>query len=264
MRTEDHTFVICAFKESPYLEECIKSLKEQTIQSKIVMITSTPNNFINGMAKRYNIPLLVNTASSGIAQDWNFAYEQSYSKYITLVHQDDYYMPEYLQTVMAQLKNRKKPLIFFCNYGEIRNEEKIVNSKLLKIKRLMLFPLTIRLLQRCKWVRRRILSFGNPICCPSVTYCKDRLPQPIFSVGYKSNIDWQAWDMISKLNGEFIYCTQLLVFHRIHRASTTSELMEQNMRWKEDYQMFCQFWPKSVAKLLVHIYRNSEKSNNIN
>ena len=76
MRTEDHTFVICAFKESPYLEECIKSLKEQTIQSKIVMITSTPNNFINGMAKRYNIPLLVNTASSGIAQDWNFAYER--------------------------------------------------------------------------------------------------------------------------------------------------------------------------------------------
>lgn len=26
---EKHTFVICAYKESAYLEECVKSLKEQ-------------------------------------------------------------------------------------------------------------------------------------------------------------------------------------------------------------------------------------------
>ena len=28
-----HTFVICAYKESPYLEECIKSLKHQKTKS---------------------------------------------------------------------------------------------------------------------------------------------------------------------------------------------------------------------------------------
>ena len=43
---EKHTFVICAYKESAYLEECVKSLKEQKKESNIIMVTSTPNNYI--------------------------------------------------------------------------------------------------------------------------------------------------------------------------------------------------------------------------
>ena len=41
---EKHTFVICAYKESAYLEECVKSLKEQKKESNIIMVTSTPND----------------------------------------------------------------------------------------------------------------------------------------------------------------------------------------------------------------------------
>ena len=33
---EKHTFVICAYKESAYLEECVKSLKEQKKESNIM------------------------------------------------------------------------------------------------------------------------------------------------------------------------------------------------------------------------------------
>ncbi len=38
----EHTFVICAYRESPYLEECIQSLRGQTVASEILMVTSTP------------------------------------------------------------------------------------------------------------------------------------------------------------------------------------------------------------------------------
>ena len=38
---KNHTFVICAYKESKYLEECIKSLINQTVKSNIIMTTST-------------------------------------------------------------------------------------------------------------------------------------------------------------------------------------------------------------------------------
>ena len=51
MRT-DHTFAICAYKESEYLEECIKSIKKQSLKSNIIMVTSTPNDFIKNMAKK--------------------------------------------------------------------------------------------------------------------------------------------------------------------------------------------------------------------
>ena len=46
-----HTFVICAYKESPYLEECIKSLKKQTLKSEIIISTSTPNDLIKKLAE---------------------------------------------------------------------------------------------------------------------------------------------------------------------------------------------------------------------
>ena len=45
----DHTFVICAYKESPFLEDCILSLKKQSIRSHIILVTSTPNTLIQDM-----------------------------------------------------------------------------------------------------------------------------------------------------------------------------------------------------------------------
>ena len=72
-KRNDHTFAICAYKESPYLEECILSLKNQTVKSNIIMATSTPNEWIQGLAEKYEIPLYINTGEGGIAQDWNFA-----------------------------------------------------------------------------------------------------------------------------------------------------------------------------------------------
>ena len=64
---KQHTFVICAYKESPYLEECILSLKNQTQESRILMITSTPNAHITSLADKYQISLLVNEGEGGIA-----------------------------------------------------------------------------------------------------------------------------------------------------------------------------------------------------
>ena len=55
---DKHNFVICAYQESPYLEECIRSLTKQTIQSPIRMVTSTPCEYIKTMAEKYKIRLL--------------------------------------------------------------------------------------------------------------------------------------------------------------------------------------------------------------
>ena len=45
-KKREHIFAICAYKESPYLEECILSLEKQTRKSSIIMVTSTPNKYI--------------------------------------------------------------------------------------------------------------------------------------------------------------------------------------------------------------------------
>lgn len=167
---DKHTFVICAYKESSYLEECIVSLEKQTVKSNILMVTSTPNAFISGMAEKHNIPLIVNEGEGGIVQDWNFGYSQCKTPYITIAHQDDVYFKDYARRAVAFLEKAKKPLIYFSDYCEIRNGEKVVENRLLKMKRLLLSPLKIKAFQNSRFVRRRSLALGDGICCPAVTF----------------------------------------------------------------------------------------------
>ena len=48
----NHTFAISAYKESEYLEECIKSVLDQELKSKIIITTSTPNDYITYYCRR--------------------------------------------------------------------------------------------------------------------------------------------------------------------------------------------------------------------
>ena len=259
----DYVFVICAYGESPYLEECILSLQKQTVSTGIVMTTSTPNDHIKALAGKYHIPLYVNDGPKGIAQDWNFGYYKAEGRIVTIAHQDDIYEPNFAQMNLERINRAKCPLIAFSDYGEIRNGERIIRNRLLRVKRIMLFPLRCRLLWNVRFVRRRILSFGSAICCPSVTFVKDNLPPVIFEAGYRSNVDWQAWERLSRLRGSFVYCNDILMFHRIHEESATTAIIADHDRTKEDYDMFCRFWPKRIAGVVEHFYRNGEKSNDI-
>ena len=253
-----HTFVICAYKESRYLEACIKSLKEQSVQSNIIVVTSTPNAFISGMADKYDLPYFVNDGEGGITQDWNFGYkcvrEIYHSKYITIAHQDDVYEKEYLAAVLHYAKKTSHPLIVFGDYFEIRNGERVVRNKILTVKRIMLLPLRPAWTWKLRWIRRRILSMGSPICCPSVTFAADHLPKVIFDNHYRACEDWEAWEKLSKLKGEFVYIPKMIMGHRIHEESETTAAIVDNKRTEEEFEMFCKFWPKGIAKLILKQY----------
>lgn len=258
-----HTFAICAYKESPYLEECIESLMVQEMKSEIIICTSTPNDYIKNMAEKYNIKLYINTGKSGITEDWNFAYSKTTTKYVTIAHQDDVYLPLYSKTMSDMMEKAKNPIIFFTDYYELRNGKKVHNTGLLKIKRLMLAPLKIKIFQRSKFIRRRILSMGSPICCPSVTFNKERFREPLFKNHFRTNEDWECWEILSRHKGTFVYSSTPLTCHRIHEGSETSAAIAETGRSSEDYEMFRKFWPKFIAKLLVKQYGKSEKYNEL-
>ena len=96
-----HTFAICAYKASPYLEACIRSLLAQTVPSDIILCTSTPNDYIYQVADKYQIDVYVNEAGGNISADWNFAYEKSMTELVTIAHQDDLYLKDYTQTLLS-------------------------------------------------------------------------------------------------------------------------------------------------------------------
>jgi glycosyltransferase involved in cell wall biosynthesis len=245
------------------LEECIKSLKGQTVQSQIILATSTPNDYITALCEKYQIPVYVNDGERGITQDWNFAYSRAEAEYVTIAHQDDVYSKRYVETAIPMLESAGKPIIFFSDYGELRNGEKIRSNQLLRVKRIMLLPLRVKSLWGSRFVRRRILSLGSPICCPSVTFVKSNCPEQIFQHGFRSNEDWQAWELLSRRNGSFVYCKKRLMYHRIHEESATTQILGDNARGAEDIIMFEKFWPTPIAHFIAKLYGTSEKSNDL-
>ena len=246
-----HTFVILAYKESKYLEDCIKSAIDQEYKSKVVIATSTPNKYIETIALKYNLQIIINTGEKGIGKDFDF--------------QDDIYNKEYSKNIVEKFQKYNKTnkkndvLIVFSDYYEIKKEGIVKNNLNLIIKRILLFP--IRIANKTKFVKRLILRFGCSICCPAVTFNKDNVKTPVFDSEFKSDVDWNAWEVLSKQKGRFLFVPKKIMGHRVHDESTTTEIIKDNIRTKEDMEMFRRFWPEWIAKIINKVYVKSEKSN---
>ncbi len=260
---KDHTFVICAYKESPYIEETIVSLKNQTVPVNIIMSTATPNEFLNDICKKYEIPLYVNDGERGIAGDWNFGYQQAKTKLVTLAHQDDFYEPEYAEEIIRHANMGKDVIVVYSDYYEYRIDKKVTDNKLLKIKRMMNLPMTKKIFYGNRFVRRLMLSLGDPICCPAVTYVKERVGDRPFDTSFQNSCDYKAMVEQAEKKGWFICVPRQLMAHRIHPGSTTTLNLSENIRQKEDLEIFCRFWPRPIAKLLNRVYATSERSNEL-
>ncbi|MBO4862954.1 MAG: glycosyltransferase family 2 protein [Eubacterium sp.] len=275
MQKDIHTFVICAYGESPYIRECIESIMSQSVKSRVLLTTSTPNEYLEGLCIEFGIDYHIRNASPSIGDDWNEAFRIAETEYVTIAHQDDIYEPEYTRKILsgatgAKKYTNKEPVIIFTDYYELVNGEKRSGGLNLNIKKTLLFPLRSIRLSDKKTIKRGSLRLGNSICCPSVTYNKTYIEKlmsedgrsDIFSTDYKSNLDWDAWEWLSSKEGVFVYIPKLLISHRIHSNSETSSVIEEGKRTNEDLVMFSRFWPRGIAGILTKVYRLSEKSNN--
>ena len=260
-----HTFVVLAYKESKYLEECLKSVLNQSLKTNVVIATSTPNEYITELGEKYNIIIIVNeNKNKGIGYDFDFAKNCVKTELVTIAHQDDIYDYNFAEEVIEAYKKYAKSIIIFPNYYEIKKNEKITDNRNLKIKRILLLPLRIRCLSNTKFMKRNVLRFGNAIGCPSVSFVNKNCLKNVFKSDMKCNIDWLAWERLSKLDGYFIYINKYLMGHRIHEESTTTKIIGDNQRTIEDLIMYKKFWPSFIAKIFNKFYKNAEKNNNVN
>jgi hypothetical protein len=257
-----HSFAILAYKDSPFIEECILSLINQTVKSDIYITTSTPSEFLTQLAEKFELKIFVTEPGKGIAHDWNFSLKQATTKYLTLAHQDDIYLSDYTENCLKEAENYTDTLICFTNYMEIVGGSDRDNTTLLKIKRLILrffmpFNKGIKLI----FWKKRMIAFGCPIAAPSVMYNLHNVGDFNFTNEFHINIDWDAWYRLANRAGRFIYLRSILNKHRIHNESATTIGLKNNKRQEEDLLMFMRLWPKPIAKLLAVIYAKSYSSN---
>ena len=256
-----HTFVVLAYGESPYLRECIQSVSNQSVNSKVMVSTSTPSNYISNIAEEFGLQVHENGHDPSICDDWNSALQVAESQFVTLAHQDDVYDEQYVELIVGRMKSSARPIIGFTESGEITCSEKMTNSRNLKVKRRLLKPLeNERKADKVRY-KRRCLSLGNPIACPSVCYNKEMTPIPLFLSNFKSNLDWEAWERLANVDGSFVYIKKPLVWHRLHEDSETSHLIEDETRSSEDLEMLKKFWPSPITKLIFSQYKKAQQGN---
>jgi glycosyltransferase involved in cell wall biosynthesis len=257
-----HTFVICAYKESQYLEKCIQSLLSQTSvideKSCVVLYTSTPNQYIASLCERYRIPEFVGR-SQGIGSDWNGALSCVKTQYATIAHQDDIYKPSYGDEILAAFTTNDYLNIVFSDYYEI-DEVGVKRTRNLNLK-IKTFGLKAMALSNNKTYQRRIYAFGNFICCPAVSYNLKRLANFRFDEKMKMALDWDAWERIMRLPGIIQYIPMQLMAHRIHEESETTANTLSADRRIEEAEMYERYWGRAISRLIMKAYIHNEKGN---
>lgn len=252
-----HCFVVPAYGHSPHLRDCLESLRGQLQPSAIVVCSSTPFDGIEQVAAAYGAQLVVHQPNRGIGHDWNVALEAAGSRWVTVAHQDDVYLPSFSTDVMECARCYPDASVIFTDYRELLDDQPQPVGSLLKIKKVLLEIgfLGRRYISR-KGPKTRLLRFGCPIPCPAVTF-SPRVSGHRFDETLKVNLDWDAWIRLAHYNGGFGYVRKVLMHHRIHPTSETSAGIRDGTRATEDREMFRKLWPAPVADILARAYARS-------
>ncbi len=250
----DHTFVIPAYGLSEHLRDCLESLRAQTRPSPVVVATSTPFDGLEALVGEFGASLATHSPNAGIGHDWNFALAQARTPWVTLAHQDDFYLPAFTEQTMAMATSEPETVLLFTDYGESLDGQRRDTTPMLMIKRLLLeLGFLGRPTVSRTGAKLRLLRFGCPISCPSVTM-KVSAAGVNFREDLKVNLDWDAWMRLAVKDGAFGYIREVLMLHRIHAGSETSDAIRQGVRAAEDLMMFRSLWPDPIARLLARAY----------
>lgn len=255
-----HTFAVCAYQDSPYLEACIKSLKRQTVPTDIILCTSTPSRYIQALADVFELPLYVREGKSDIQEDWNFAYHMAEGQLVTIAHQDDCYHKDYVRTLM-ECRAKYPDTTVFTTDCAVMKEGTLLRPGLVQfVKHLLRFPLRFHRLSDRTWVKKAALLFGNPIICPSCTYDKERLGEPLFDSPYKFALDWDTMWKLAERPGRFYCMEKPLISYRVHEGATTKACIENHERERDEAAMFGKIWPRPAAAFFMLFYKRAYKA----
>ncbi|MCD9005784.1 glycosyltransferase family 2 protein [Luteimonas sp. XNQY3] len=250
----DHAYVVPAYGDSPHLDACLASLVAQHLASPIIVSASVPGARLEETATRYGARYLLHGPNRSIGHDWNTAVDAAGTEWVTIAHQDDVYLPGFGQAVASAVRESPDALLISTDYAELLGDLVRNGTPLLRIKRTLI---ELAYLGRReisgRGARRRLLRFGCPISCPTVTFSRQRSGLH-FDEHMRTNLDWDAWVRLTELQGTFVHLRRPLVQHRIHPDSETSVGVRSGIRAREDLEMFSRFWPGPVARLIALAY----------
>ena len=225
------------------------------------MCTSTPSRFLESVSQKYGIPLYVRDGSPSLKEDWTFCLKEALllgAEAVTIAHQDDIYLPQYAGCIKRAFED-EDVLLAFTGAGNINASSEPVSGGAEKIKKILRFPLTVKLLNGSRFWKKASLSFGNPVPCPACTYNVKKLGTELFSEKWRFVTDWDAVLKIAEKDGRIVCIEKPLVDIRLHDSQETMKITESGARTEEEYEIFQTLHSAPAAKLLMHFYKKGQE-----
>lgn len=250
----DHAFVVLAYERSPFLGACLASLQAQTLGSRLLVVTSTPNDHITEQARRCGAALMINPQRLGMAGDFNFGLRASGARLVTLVHQDDLYQPAFLERTLELFARRPDGALSFTGYREIDDAGRVRRSKV-SLANDLLTAATLGRTEIVSGFRSRLfLGLGCAIPCSSVTFDMDKLAGFSFSSDLSCCMDWDAWWRLRQDGRLFLRSPSRLVHRRYNGQTATSQAKREGRRQSEDLAILRAIWPPRIGELVHRVY----------
>ena len=125
------TIAIPTFNRISTLKEALESALAQDYEDyEIIVVDNNPERdddterFMMKYSRHPRCSYYKNTKNTGLFGNWNRCFILSRSKWVTLLHDDDYYYPEYLSTLMNCLKEHPDIDALSCKYNYWKEYEK--------------------------------------------------------------------------------------------------------------------------------------------
>lgn len=258
---DNYSIAIPAYGDSLHLDQCISSLINQINPNNLLICTSTPSKYLEHTCSKYGLDLYINPNRKSIGDDWNFALSCAGNRWVTLAHQDDIYLPNYVSTICDLIKKNQDAILIIPWFKEF-SDNKIRKTNLTHAVKIMLIYRAFLWKEKITTRKQkiRLLALGNPISCGGIALnnCANEIS---FDITFDFVLDWLTWIKLCDLERAFVFHRKPLMLRRIHADSATSKCMDTGKRQKEEREIFDLMWPKPIAKLLSLVYRISYFSN---
>jgi hypothetical protein len=231
-------------------------------RTELLLCTSTPSDFLTQVAKRHDLRLVAHADHRSIGADWNFAMDQATAPWVTLVHQDDIYLPGYVARVREAIGKYPEAVMIIPWFREYAGGK----VRALNLTQLVKYLLLIRAFGFREVLseprdKLRLLSLGNPISCGGVALRKGKMPR--FDERLTFTLDWKAWMEAARSPGDFVFLRTALMCRRIHAGSATTLSIESGVRQEEELAMFRTLWPRWLADRIAGFYKLGYRTNRV-
>jgi glycosyltransferase involved in cell wall biosynthesis len=221
------SFVVPCYKLGHLLAECVNSLLSQTYRDFEILIMDdcSPDNTPE-VARSFNDPRVIhvrNEPNLGHLRNYNKGIQLSRGKYIWLISADDRLEVDHVLEKYVAVMEQHPSVGYICCTG----------IELVDGGRRRVAPYSVQARRDAvfhgkEFLRKLLLS--NSIIAPAAMVrraCCDRVGMFPLDLPYAG--DWFLWCVLA-LHYDVAYCAEPMVAYRIHTASITDRILDDNAR----------------------------------